>query len=107
MNGHRHHLLKITTLALLLAPLGVHSAETSPPFKARLQTAVSFKSDNADLQRLHDAAEARLGGNIVRFTPSMKILVEGGGYQNAWLETQPMGGEMMPIATRRRLSTTR
>ena len=24
----------------------------------------------------------------------MKILVEGGGYPNAWIETQPMGGEM-------------
>ncbi len=24
----------------------------------------------------------------------MKVLVEGGGYNNAWLETQPMGGEM-------------
>ncbi len=24
----------------------------------------------------------------------MKVLVEGGGYPNAWIETQPMGGEM-------------
>ena len=40
-------------------------------------------------------AEARLAENIVRFTPAMKVLVEGGGYPNAWLETQPMGGGMI------------
>ena len=95
MNGHRHHLFRITVLAAVLAPPGVLSVEMSPPFKASLQTGVTFKTSESGLQRLYDAAVARLEGNIVQFTPSMKILVEGGGYQNAWLETQPMGGEMM------------
>ena len=46
------------------------------------------------MQRLYDAAEASLLGNIVQFTPTQKALVEGGGYRNVWIETQPMGGEM-------------
>ena len=58
------------------------------------ETGISFQTQNADLQRLFDTAEARLAENIVEFAPTMKVLVEGGGYANAWLETQPMGGEM-------------
>jgi len=57
-------------------------------------TSVSFRTSDARLQRLFDAAEAKAATNIVQFTPTMKILVEGGGYENAWIETQPMGGEM-------------
>jgi len=29
--------------------------------------------------------------NIVQFTPTMKILVEGGGYQNAWIDGTLLG----------------
>ncbi|MCL5096660.1 MAG: hypothetical protein M1608_03845 [Candidatus Omnitrophica bacterium] len=58
------------------------------------QTGVTFRIDDAGLQRLFEAAEAKAASNIVQFTPEMKILVEGGGYENAWIETQPMGGEM-------------
>ncbi|MCX6970457.1 MAG: trehalase family glycosidase [Verrucomicrobia bacterium] len=57
-------------------------------------TGVSFHTSDANLQRLYDAAEASLLGNIVQFTPTLKALVEGGGYPNVWIETQPMGGEM-------------
>jgi hypothetical protein len=57
-------------------------------------TGVSFHTSDANLQRLYDAAEASLLGNIVQFTPTQKALVEGGGYRNVWIETQPMGGEM-------------
>lgn len=46
---------------------------------------VSFRTRNGDLQRLYDAAEARLAENIVQFTPTLRILVEGGGYPNARL----------------------
>jgi len=65
-----------------------------PPFVAPLKTSATFQTGNADLQTLHDAAERKLLDNLVQFTPSMKVLVEGGGYPNAWIETQPMGGEM-------------
>ncbi|MCL5269378.1 MAG: hypothetical protein M1457_02220 [bacterium] len=59
-----------------------------------LGTSVSFRTTDAGLQRLYDAAETQAAANIVQFTPKMKALVEGGGYPNVWLETQPMGGEM-------------
>jgi hypothetical protein len=68
--------------------------EESTPLVAEYPTAVVFHSDDEDLQRLHDAAVARLQENLVFFTPGLQVLVEGGGYPNAWLETQPMGGEM-------------
>jgi hypothetical protein len=77
----------LTFLAvLLLAPLAA--------LQAAEKTGVSFRTTDADLQRLYDAAESKVAENIVQFTPTMKVLVEGGGYSNAWLETQPMGGEM-------------
>ena len=57
-------------------------------------TGVTFKTSDAFLQRLFDAAEAGAAGNIVQFTPGMKALVEGPTYQHLFLETQPMGGEM-------------
>jgi hypothetical protein len=65
-----------------------------PPFEAEPFTRVAFQSDDIELQHLHDAAVARLQENLVPFTDTMQVLVEGGGYPNAWLETQPMGGEM-------------
>jgi hypothetical protein len=84
-----------TVLALaFVAAFPAESSETDPPFRARLPTSVHFRTADADLQRLHDAAEKCLRGNRVAFTPSMEVLVEGGGYPNAWIETQPMGGEM-------------
>jgi hypothetical protein len=58
------------------------------------RTGVAFRTADAGLQALFDAAEAKSASNVVQFTPSMRILVEGGGYNNAWIETQPMGGEM-------------
>jgi hypothetical protein len=61
--------------ALLLAPLAALPAAD--------QTGVSFQTSDADLQRLYDAAEAKVEANIVQFTPTMKVLVEGGGYRNA------------------------
>ena len=57
-------------------------------------TEVTFQTTDMELQKLYDAAEQKTKSNIVQFTPTMKVLVEGGGYNNAWIETQPMGGEM-------------
>lgn len=79
------HALPLLTVLLLLAPRAVHAAE---------ETGASFRTTDADLQRLYDAAESLAALNVVQFTPKMSVLVEGGGYQGAWIETQPMGGEM-------------
>jgi len=59
-----------------------------------VQTGVSFQTSDDALQRLFDIAEAKAAGNIVQFNPLMKVLVEGGVFHAAYLETQPMGGEM-------------
>ncbi len=58
------------------------------------ETEVNFQTTDRTLQQLYDAAEEKSASNIVQFTPTLKVLVEGGGYGNAWIETQPMGGEM-------------
>ena len=80
--------------ALLLAPLDVLAADSSSKTSALPRTGVSFHTSDAELQQLYDAAESKAASNIVQFTPTMKALVEGGGYVNAWIDTHPMGGEM-------------
>ncbi|MFZ5829958.1 MAG: MGH1-like glycoside hydrolase domain-containing protein [Planctomycetota bacterium] len=75
-----------TILAFLLIALATHQVAA--------QTGVSFRTTDSDLQRLYDAAEAKAAANILQLTPTRKALVEGGGYPNVWIETQPMGGEM-------------
>lgn len=82
----------VIILSLSLQRLGLAAPQAEAAGFAR--TGVSFRTSDAGLQRLFDAAEARAVSNLVQFTPAMKVLVEGGGYGNAWLETQPMGGEM-------------
>ena len=57
------------------------------------QTAVSFACGDEKLQKLYDLAVARCKKNLAYFGPD-RVLVEGGGYEKIWLETQPMGGEM-------------
>lgn len=58
------------------------------------ETGVKFKSADKELEKLVKKAECLCEANIVQFTDEMQLLVEGGGYPNVWLETQPMGGEM-------------
>lgn len=57
-------------------------------------TGVVFKTSDAFLQRLFDAAEEKAATNIVQFTAGMKAMVEGPTFPGVFLETQPMGGEM-------------
>ena len=84
---------KLLTAAFLLSSsLALPAAD--PPCIARLETRHTFQTSDKNLQRLHDEAERKLLQNIMPFTPTMKVLVEGSGYMNAWIETQPMGGEM-------------
>lgn len=60
------------------------------------ETRVSFHTDNEMLQRVWDAAESKCRSNI-RLFGEKPVLVEGGGYEKIWLETQPMGGEMFAL----------
>jgi len=57
------------------------------------KTQVSFRTEDAQLQQLFDTAVRKCLNNLNMFGPD-QVLVEGGGYEKIWLETQPMGGEM-------------
>ncbi len=52
-----------------------------------------FSCSDHRLQTLWDKALSASRNNL-RFFEERKVLVEGGGYEKIWLETQPMGGEM-------------
>lgn len=56
-------------------------------------TRVSFETNDGLLQKLMDTAEKKSLENLKDFA-GRKVLIEGGGYEKIWLETQPMGGEM-------------
>jgi len=56
-------------------------------------TSVSFQTADPLLERLMSEAERKSLDNIRNFA-GRNVLVEGGGYEKIWLETQPMGGEM-------------
>lgn len=60
------------------------------------ETKVSFHTENEKIQRVYDAAEEKCLLNVKRFGRDT-VLVEGGGYEKIWLETQPMGGEMYAL----------
>lgn len=57
------------------------------------ETGVEFFTQEERLQRLADAAERKAKENLKDFA-GRTVLIEGGGYEKIWLETQPMGGEM-------------
>ncbi|HJA66046.1 MAG TPA: hypothetical protein H9955_07030 [Candidatus Mediterraneibacter cottocaccae] len=54
---------------------------------------VKFTSSDPLESRLFQKAEEKSGLNLKDFA-GRKVLIEGGGYEKIWLETQPMGGEM-------------
>ena len=60
------------------------------------ETRVAFSCGNEKIQRVYDAAERKCLQNLKRFGDDL-VLVEGGGYDKIWLETQPMGGEMYAL----------
>jgi hypothetical protein len=74
-------------LLLYLPCIYVTKIEASTPeeskdgiYQVNLQSGVSFRTTDADLQQLFDAAETKAAENTAQFTPEMEILVEGGGY---------------------------
>ena len=54
---------------------------------------IEFNTSDELLQIIMDTAAIRCLSNIKDFD-GRKVLVEGGGYEKIWLETQPMGGRM-------------
>ncbi len=60
------------------------------------ETSVHFRTEDDKLQRVYDTAEKKCLLNLKDFGGD-RVLVEGGGYEKIWLETQPMGGEMYAL----------
>ena len=58
-----------------------------------VHTSVTFRTSNEQWQKIHDAAVEVEKKNIIP-AEDTHVLIEGGGYNGIWLETQPMGGEM-------------
>jgi hypothetical protein len=99
--------MKATTIALLLccstlsARLGAAAIPSGTAALAGIKrsnlpaTGVTFRTTDIDLQRLYESAEKEASANVVQFIPGTLIFSEGGGYgPNAWIESQPMEGEM-------------
>lgn len=57
------------------------------------ETSVYFEISDPLIQKLNDTATKKSLENIKNFD-GRQVLIEGGGYEKIWLETQPMGGEM-------------
>lgn len=58
-----------------------------------IQTNVNFQTSDGLLDKLFHQAEEKSLLNLKDFA-GRTVLIEGGGYEKIWLETQPMGGEM-------------
>lgn len=63
-----------------------------------MKVEVTFQTADRALQKLYNAAEEKEKHNI-RYFGDRKVLVEGGGYNNIWLETQPWAAVCMPSVT--------
>lgn len=79
------------------APWSTCVLSASPAYGPVPSTGVSFTTSDAPLQALFSHAEACAAGNVRTFAPGFDVLVEGAGYGNVWLETQPMGGAMFGV----------
>jgi hypothetical protein len=60
-------------------------------------TSVSFYTADNATQALFDKAELCAAKNSKVFAQGFSVLVEGAGYGNVWLETQPLGGAMYGV----------
>jgi len=93
-------ILGLTTVlvvcSLSFCPISL-MGQTENPAKATgpsvPKTEVRFNTSDPVLQKVYDEAEKKAKWNIAGFG-KYKVLVEGAGYSNVWLETQPMGGYM-------------
>ena len=70
---------------------------TAPEYGPLPTTSVAFHSSDAAALALFQHAESGEAVNTLELAPQFDVLVEGGGYKNIWLETQPMGGAMYGV----------
>ena len=79
------------------APWATCVVSGSPLYGPLPATSASFSTSDAAAQALYQHAESCAAGNVREFAPGLAVLVEGGVYRSAWLETQPMGGAMFGV----------
>jgi hypothetical protein len=68
------------------------AAAFGPIYPTSDSVGVQFSTSDADLQRSYDHAIQCELGNGKEFLPGLVNVVEGAGYGNVWLETQPYVG---------------
>jgi hypothetical protein len=83
-------------LIVLAAPRAVQGRNASPTgalVPHVVETRVEFHTSDPFLGDLYTAAE-KVSKTNGRDFAGRPVLIEGGGYNGIWIETQPMGGEM-------------
>lgn len=98
MSKTRHKTVPLfATLALCMMPPAWLSVSAAPSpaegIAPLVETRVEFRTSDTVLGELYTAAETVSKTNVKDFT-GRPVLIEGGGYNGIWIETQPMGGEM-------------
>lgn len=66
-------------------------------YPSELTVGATFASSDAMLKQIFDHAEECESKNTKEFLPGLANVVEGAGYGNVWLETQPMAGAMWAV----------
>lgn len=77
---------------ILMCAAPLFSQHNSTNWDAGKTNSVTFSTTDTSLQNLFDLAEKKAADNVRIFSPSYKVLVEGGEYPFVWVETQPVGG---------------
>ncbi len=75
--------------------------QVNPQYDPLPTTGVTFNTSDAATLSLFAHAESCEAANMLEMAPGFEVLVEGGGYSNVWLETQPMGGAMYGVRNMR------
>jgi hypothetical protein len=86
-------LLSITSFILIQNISGQGENNNFNPKFLRYKTSVFFRTSDTVLQKVFNEASKKEKVNIKNFG-KYQVLIEGGGYNSVWLETQPMGGVM-------------
>jgi hypothetical protein len=96
MNQIKFIRMSLLALPLFFLTLVQCQPKTDDPVlneEGYVKTGVEFETTDTFLLNLYRAAEKVCAGNIRNFA-GRNVLIEGGGYNGVWIETQPMGGEM-------------
>ncbi len=96
MNKARYKRVFLFCTLCMAPPMALFLGATPPSAQAgapSIMTRVEFHTSDVFLSDLYTAAETTSRTNEKIFA-GRPVLIEGGGYNGIWIETQPMGGEM-------------